>query len=257
MTRSAHTVALLRRMLVAAALLMPLPASAQLMPLLDDPTWGPSVRLTPYIGWAAGYDRDEAWTYRYNDGTLRGDAARFEVAGGPVVGLNAEYAVRGPFSALAGGAFLKRDDAVFQTAGGTDMMIFTGSSSVLLRLGASAQFRERESDLVLRRLAASAHVAPFVQFEKPEEISGINGTDLFDSATHFGINFGISGELPFASDRFALQGGLEDYFTWYDQDSLGRLPGFLNEDPRIVAVDVDTDARHQWVMRLGGSFRFR
>lgn len=253
MERPVFASALKRRALatLAALALLPAAAHAQLMPVMDEVSWGPKLRITPSFGWAAGSTREETWTVMA-DGAGVQYAVETELAGGPAAVLNIEYAVRGPWSVLLGGAYISRDVAGFLTENG-EPEGFTSSKTIALKAGVSLQLRESASELTLRRLGASAFVAPFFMLEMPDEVAGFEDTDLFDSANHFGVNFGVAGELPFANDRLALQVGIEDYLTFWDQASLARYPAWRFESD----ADADADPTHQWLIRAGISFRLR
>ena len=260
MQRPALAPALQRHALAIAAALLFAPAgvAGQLMPLQDDLLLNARLRITPSVGWATGVSREETW-FTANSTTEPGTHfARVELAGGPTAGLDIEYRFKGPFGLLLGGLFMQRDDAVF-TVGDGEALLFTGSNSVFAKAGFSARLHESESDLRLRRLGASAFVAPFYMLEMPQEIEGITDTELFDSASHFGVNFGVTGELPFASDRAAVQLAFEDFFTFWDKDAVARLGHYAvnNPDDPAALTTADLDPSHQWVIRAGISFRVR
>lgn len=236
---------------LAALALLPAAAHAQLMPVMDEISWGPKLRITPSVGWAPGITREETWNVLV-DGTPVIYAVETELAGGPAASLNFEYAVRGPWNVLIGGTYISRDVSGFMTASG-EPEGFTSSTSIAVKAGVSLQMRESDSELTLRRLGASAFVAPFFMMEMPDEVAGFEDTDLFETGNHFGVNFGIAGELPFANDRFALQLGLEDYLTFWDETSLARYPAWRFES----AAEADADMSHQWLLRAGISFRLR
>jgi hypothetical protein len=246
--------AALRRGLAAAlgiAVLLPGAAAAQ-APFPDEVYPLPALRITPFVGWAPGVTREESWSYVDEvDGSLR-ENVDMRLAGGPAVGLLAHFALRGPYSLLGGLTYVERDDAEFTVAGG-DTWVFTGSRNLLFRAGLGMDLRERD-DLTVRRLGAGVFAAPFYMLEMPQDIAGIEAPELTDAAHHFGLNFGVSGELPFAADRLALQLGFEDYLTLWNEGTLARLPDWVRNSPGSP-TEVDAELTHQWLVRAGLSFR--
>jgi hypothetical protein len=168
------------------------------------------------------------------------DHVEMRLAGGVAGGAVLQFPVLGPFSLLGGVAWVDRDDAEFSIGG--ERWVFTGSGNVLVKVGLGLELRDPGDDMAIRRLAAGVFVAPFYAVELPKKIATIQDSDLFDAASHIGVNFGVTGELPFARDRFALQLGLEDYLTFWSGDSLQRLPDWLHDAAGTV---VDADPTHQ------------
>ena len=84
---------------------------------------------------------------------------------------------------------------------------------------------------------------------------GKPASDLFATARHFGLNFGATGELPFAHDRLAFQLGIEDYLTFWNETQLQRLPDWLRDAPAGNGTAVEADATSQWLLRAGFTFR--
>ena len=240
----------------ATVLLLPSAVGAQLMPLEGDTHQTDRLRVTPFAGWVAAITREESWHYRDAAGTAVSDRADMMLAGGPVAGLVVEVAWRGPFRLLAGAAYVDRDDTEFSVNGG-EPVVFTGSSNVLIKAGVGMELREEANQMTVRRLGAGAFLAPFYLLEMPKQIASIPDEQLFEAAHHFGVNLGVTGELPFAADRFAIQLGFEDYLTLWNGGALQRLPDWVREASGDNATEVDADLSHQWLVRAGVSFRFR
>ena len=236
-----------------AAVLLPASAFAQehAFGTVTAPAGG--IRITAFGGWATGATRKESWTYADGSGGTVRDHVQMRLAGGVAGGAVLQFPVLGPFSLLGGVAWVDRDDAEFSINGG-ERWVFTGSGNVLVKAGLGMALRDPGDDMAIRRLAAGVFVAPFYAVELPKEIATIQDSDLFDAASHIGVNFGVTGELPFARDRFALQLGLEDYLTFWSGDSLQRLPDWLHDAAGTV---VDADPTHQLLLRAGISLRLR
>lgn len=243
-----------RRLLALVALLLPAAAAAQAPMASGGNTRGTA--LAPYIGWATGTTRDETWTYTDGAGAVVRDRVEMHLAGGFAAGLNLQFPVAGPLGLVGGAVYVDRADARFSINGGEDW-IFTGSRNVLVKAGLAVNLSQGADPMTVRRLGAGLFVAPFYMFEKPQQIATIEDSPLFDSAHHYGVNFGVSGELPFARDHFAVQLALEDYLTFWDEAQLQRLPDWLHNAPVANATTVAAEATHQWVFRAGLTVRFR
>lgn len=247
-------------LLLAALLLAPAAAGAQLAPLPDEFARGPKLRLTPYLGWALETDREETWLVARQDGQVVFANVDATLAGGPVAGVTLEYAFSGRWNLLVGGAFMSRDvggftldTAVARALSDTTVQSFTSSKSVLAKAGISLQLYDRDPGLKVRRLGASLFVAPFYMLDMPDQVAGFEGHALFDSSNQFGVNFGATGEWPFANDRLAFQVGVEDYLTVWSDEVLSRWTEFRYG----AGAAAEADPSHQWVLRAGLSFRFR
>jgi len=232
---------------MAAGLLVPATIAAQAAPL---PSTG-GILVTPFVGWATGTTRNEVWTYPDGSGATVRDEVAMNLAGGLALGAVLQLPVRGAFSLLGGVTWIDRDDASFSIGGG-EAWVFTGSTSLLAKAGFGLQLGAADDAMAVRRLRAGMFLAPFYMIEKPREIPGIDDSGLFDTASHFGVNLGLTGELPFAGDRLALQVGVDDYLTFYRTDPLRRLPDWLHAAP---GTTVEVDATHQWLVRAGISLR--
>jgi hypothetical protein len=247
--------AALRRALAAAlgtAILLPAAAGAQAPGFPDDVYPVPALRIVPFVGWAPGVTREESWRYADEQGVAVRENVDMRLAGGPAAGVLAHFALNGPFSLVGGALYLERDAAEFTIDGG-DTWVFTSTRNVLLKAGLGMELRERD-ELMARRLGAGVFVAPFYMLELPDDIAGIEGEALTDPVHHFGLNLGVTGELPFMQDRLALQLGFEDYLTLWNEGALERLPDWVRNAP-TSPTEVSTELSHQWLVRAGLSFR--
>jgi len=248
-----------RRSLIAAfaaLLAFPSPASPQVMKLMDDPTWMPKIRITPFIGYLTAVDRTEEWAF--SNATQQGSVlAEMQLAGGKAVGVNADVSLRGPFGVSAGLAFASRDESVFGVSSAGDVLRVDGNNVFSARLGGGLVLREGEGDLTLRRLNASVFAGGVVMHERPK--NNLSTADFVDAATSFGLNFGLSAELPFHEDRLALQLGAEDNVMWWsdNQSEMIAMQYFIEKQnaPRETAVSIGSS--QTWLLRAGLSMRFR
>jgi hypothetical protein len=244
-------------LVAAIALICAVPSAtnAQLMPLQDDPSWGPRLRITPFVGYLPSVTRHERWVH--TDGSETTDLrVDYNLNSATAIGLNGEVVMRGPWSALAGVMYASRGDSDFALSSGGEFEI-NGSRFLFARAGASYALREKETELTMRRLSASVTVAPFYMREMPRS-EGVENLEVFDPSNHFGLSVGIAGELPFARDRMSLQLGVEDYATWWSSGALRRLPdSFFSEGASATAsTRVDSDVSNVWLIRAGLSYRW-
>ena len=93
--------------------------------------------------------------------------------------------------------------------------------------------------------------------EMPRAEVDFEDSAVFRDSDHFGLSIGATGELPFATDRLALQLGVDDYITFWNGDALARLPAAFFDDAGTGTTSrSDADVSHQWVFRAGLSLRF-
>jgi hypothetical protein len=249
-----------RRVLAAAIALLcanTVAANAQLMPLQDDPSWGPRIRVTPFVGYLPSVTREETWIHN-SAGTNTFVDTDYRLASGTAIGLNGEIALHGPWSAMAGVMYGSRGSSEFDVISTGEQFQINGSRFLFARAGASLVLREKETELTLRRLSASVFAAPFYMREMPRSQLGFANANVFDPSNHFGLSIGATGELPFAKDRMTLQVGVEDYATLWSEGALRRLPdSFFNDATAGASTRVETDVSHQRMIRAGLSYRWR
>jgi len=230
--------AMARRLLAAAfaaVLLAPAAATAQLMPLQDDPFWTPRFRITPFVGYLTAVDREETWTSEGERSTVI-----MHTAGATMVGANLEMLLSGKWGVTAAAAFGPRGETTVEFFDDGSNFLVEGSNIFLARVAGSFSLREQPDELTMRRLNATVFAGGVAMMERPRDEP--TGEQALDNAFHFGVNTGINGELPFASDRFALQLGVENNFMWWGSQS----------DLRTASEVANT-----WLLRGGISFRFR
>ena len=239
-----------RRVLLAALAVVacaPAPTSAQLVPMQDQPFTN-QLRIMPFLGYMTSLIRTEEWA---EEATPQFASVDYEMAGGGAVGLNIDVPLGTRFGLTALGAYARRDETLFTVLETDDIYQIDGSDFILGRLGVAVHLTESVSELVTRRLGASVWLGAAVMHEMPRnELGG----DFLENLTHFGANFGFSGDIPFAENRFALSIAAEDnVMFWSESTNLAYEYFGQPGDPALTSVDVDWS--HAWLFRVGLTFR--
>lgn len=245
-----------RRVLIAAlAVVMLVPqgsASAQLVPLQDEPFWTARLRVTPFVGYLTSVVRTEEWLHA---GTSPQYAQiDFELAGGGAAGLGIDIPLANRVGLSGMAAYASRGESVFTVLETEDVYRVDGANYIIGRLGLAVHLREPVSELVRRRLGASIWVGGVVMHERPKNSLGTG--DFLENVTQYGANFGFSGEMPLGSDRIALQIGAEDNVIWW-KETTALAYEFFGQPGQPEATAVNRDLSHVWLFRVGLSFRMR
>jgi hypothetical protein len=249
-----------RRVLAAAfvaTVMLPGAGSAQMVPLQDDPSWTPRLRITPFVGYLTSSSRVDQW-FSTGSSTEIDRTVDVEVGGGMSAGLVGTLALKGPWGVTAMAAYGSREALIFAPDDG-ELFELDGDNNIFYgRAGVNLWLIEEAGELTMRRLNASAFAGVTVMHERP---SNQLVSDLIGSGTHLGVNVGIEGEYPFASDRFALQLALEDNIMWWDETQAGNLAFAFIDDgsgnftrAQTTAVTASSNA---WLIRAGISIRLR
>jgi hypothetical protein len=249
-----------RRVLIAAlaaALVLPASAAAQLFPGAGPAgldAWGPRYRITPFIANLTSIDRLEEWTFQ-DDNNFVYMQSDVSIGRGTGFGLHLEAPVRGSFGVSAAAGYARRGETLFTVLETGDMRRVDGMNVLFARVGPSYHMLGEQSEIVLRRLAASAFAGAVVMHERPRNRLGTG--DLLSNATHFGLNLGVSGELPFAEDRYAVQLGIENNMMFWNESALAALPFEYFGRPGTARsqTTLRTSMSHAWLLRAGLSMR--
>ncbi len=238
----------------AATLFIPLTASAQLMPLQDEQPWGARVRITPFVGLAPAVTRVERYLVDL-DGLLSEGAYETDLGSGSAAGAQIEIRAMDRFSLILGGTYIHRGETVeFAEQTGT----FTrrnGSDFLMARAGLAMRLKEGVSEMQLRQLTASLFVAPTYIREMPRPDARVESILLEDIST-WGVTFGLDAEVPLGSERLAAQVGIEDALTFWNEDELAARNDALFALGGLDSVtEVETELTHQWLIRVGLTFR--
>jgi len=230
-----------------AGLLAATSASAQLPTRPIDP--GPRLRITPFVGQAPQFERDERWTL--SNGMLNGTVAmQTSFASGSAVGGVLDARLTERFGFVASGVYISRKATVdFETGD-----VAPGSNFLLAKAGISLRLHEPISEMQMRQLTASIFAAPALVREMPKEDLSLADPTLDDPINHYGLNLGVETEIPLNGNSIALQLAAEDFIVWWNESELAER---LDAGAGLSGSVVDTDPSHMWVFRAGLTFRVR
>ena len=242
--------------MMAIAFLPGIGAAQSFMPDLGRPAYGPRIRITPFIGQAPSLSRLERWTVTGIG--LPGGVNDYDVelASGPAAGVSLEVLVIDRLAFIGSVALVSRGgtreysstDAVFYNYGGSNFLLAKGA--VALRLN------EQVSDLQVHSLTATIFAGPAYIREMPK--SDASTPDMLQAAmVHWAVNVGANAEIPLGWDALSLQGGVEDYYTWWNNAEVARRNDAYNRTVNGLTTStvVEADPSHMWLFRVGLSFR--
>jgi hypothetical protein len=210
--------------LLAALLVFPAAAEAQLRPIGEPNRWGPRFRITPFIGFMPAFERTEDWVAQDEAEVIRVRTIQ-EIGSGIAFGLNLEAAARRADSACLRAARTRRGTAlIFDGRRPTLPYQIDGNHVYLGRagihhapdggpVGAGAAAGERVGVRGRRRRCTSGRATSL-------------GTADFHRERHAytASTWACRSSLPLGSDRFAVQVGAEDNIIWWDPEPAGE-PG--------------------------------
>jgi hypothetical protein len=243
---------------LAAGLMLPTVAAAQVRRTPVETNWNAKFRITPYVGFSPGF-KSKGTRAIYTGGAqpqLYSEYYEFDYAAGPVTGLSAEFQVAPRYSIVASAAWNNRNHTTVHEGDG-DLRLDNGSQFWFAKLGASLRMLEVEPDMQMRRINAAVFAGAALIREIPE--TSIFSTSAFTSgANHYGANVGAEAELPFANRKLAFQAALEDYLVFWSKDALYLR--YENETmnaygPEAIS-EISADRSNFLVMRVGLAFRF-
>jgi hypothetical protein len=241
--------------LLAVLTALPAAAAAQLPVLRSEPIWGPSIRVTPYAGFAPGFTRTEQRVSIHdNTAAVTFDEVDVSMASGLATGLAVEARIWNRFSLIGSALWLRRGDTEEYSLADDTFVEFSGSDMYMGKAGLAMRLREGDEEVQLRTMSAAFFVAPAVVVDEPRD--GLFSVSQ-EQMTLFALNYGVEGEMPLPDRRFAIQAQLEDFVIWWDDDQLRQRVDRLNEaEGRNVTTFLDARTSHMWLVRLGLSFRF-
>ncbi|MCI0436734.1 MAG: hypothetical protein L0271_24310 [Gemmatimonadetes bacterium] len=239
--------------LVAVAALPLVAHSQTVSSTLDRPVWGPRIRFTPFVGVAPAVTRTERWTV-----VLNGQAAvsdyDVELASGWGAGASLEVLAVERFAFIASGAYVSRGRTTEFSSELEDYLKHEGSNFILAKAGVAVRLREEVSELQLRSLTATVFAGPAWVREMPKD-DPFAPPALQDALSYWGFNFGADAEIPLGWRSLSIQGGVEDFYVFWDDDEFAaRNDAALGSGAQSV---VDTDPSHMWVFRIGLTFKAR
>lgn len=244
----------MKRVVTAAAMALiafPAFASAQAAAgTMDVPVWGPRIRVTPFVGHAAAVSRTERWSFASGG---QQSFARYDVdiASGWAGGASVEVQVVDALAFIGQGMFVTRGRTREESPDLGDRFEHEGSNFIMAKGALALRLREEVSELQLRTLTATVFAGPAWVREMPKDDDTADPITL-ESQSYWGLNFGVNAALPIGWDGVSLQGGVEDYFIWWNNDELAARNDALLGG--AITSTVDTDPSHMWVFRVGLSF---
>jgi hypothetical protein len=238
-------------LLAAVTLCAPVAAHAQDLELMPRHR----ISVSPWVGYRVGFTQTGQVSTTTND-TTRLSAFENEPAGGLAVGADIDWRVRGPWSVMAGFMTTQGVDATSTVVSdGTEEVVASHVNSMwAVKAGVALQLKEQQPDFRIHRPTASIFVMPALVYVDPDD-AGLSG-DLDDSYSQLALNFGFKGESPLFSPRVLFQLGMEDYFTFWNEDRPAER-FVAGSDDATAKAEYDIDPSHLLILRVGLSFHFR
>ncbi|MGH7500728.1 MAG: hypothetical protein ACREL7_03120 [Longimicrobiales bacterium] len=242
-----------RAIFAAAAALITLPAASSAQAVastMDVPVWGPRIRITPFVGHAASVSRTERWTFDIG-GQLSTARYDVDIAPGWAGGASIEIQVADALAFIGEGLYVTRGRTLEESPDVGDRFEHEGSNFVLAKGALALRLRERTSELQMRTLTATVFAGPAWIHEMPKD-DATSDPILLESQNYWAVNFGVNAQLPIGWEGVLLQGGVEDFLVWWNNDELAaRNDALLG--PGATSV-VETDPSHMWIFRVGLAF---
>jgi hypothetical protein len=234
----------------AATLVLPGVTEAQFQPLETDVRWSPGFRVNPFVGYLTAFTRAEEWVFQEGQ-EMAYVQSDVRIGGGPALGLHVETPLSGRFGLTAAGAYGSRSDTDFSVRQTGDVYRIDGAHVLMGRLGLALHLAEDVDELVVRRMNASLFAGGVVMHERPRDRLGSGAAQA--NGTHFGVNFGVSGEVPFANDRMAVQFGVEDNMMFWRQAPLSALAYAYFGQPGTTPASTIAkgETTHAFLLRAG------
>jgi hypothetical protein len=118
------------------------------------------------------------------------------------------------------------------------------------------RLREAVSEMQLRRMTATLFFGPAYVLEMPKDDIALDPV-MLDPIGHYGLNFGFDAEIPIAGGKVSLQGGMEDFFTWWNADTWAARNdrAYANDGFNTVSI-VEVNPSHMLLLRAGVSVKF-
>lgn len=245
-----------RAVFTVLALLATVPSAAAAQgTMTEEPLWGPSARITPFVGVAPSVGRTERWTVSYN-GAVSGGEYDVDLGAGPAVGAAFEIQMARRFALIGAGYFVTRGDTREYSQVAGEYITSEGSDFAMGKIALAVRLREAMSEMQLRLLTATVFAGPAYIREMPSD-QGISDA-LGESLSHWAANFGVDAEIPLGDGAIAIQLGVEDFLTFWNSDAIAdRYDAFFGELGLSTESTLETDVSNMIIVRAGLSFRFR
>jgi hypothetical protein len=245
-------------LVLAGLLLFPTVVSAQ----FREPFPYARVTVTPLIAYRFPYvTRVEGTVYTATE--VEFAEFRERRGGGTVLGGELEVRIVGPLSVVGGVGFAEPADNLVSTDGGPEDR-FVGPEVWYYSAGLSLRLPEPTPDYRRFPLVASLSVAPALVREVPQRSPLPPDHPQFvpspwSAISHRAVNVGFKSTLLLGTRHLALQFGLNDFITFWNDTELERQleeayrqpPLFLN-----VIADYNQGVSHVLQGHVGISFRY-
>lgn len=245
-----------RALALAGLVALPVSAAAQ-QPVVQTAEQARQLRqsrfaVTPFVGVRVPFSTGDEFLF-FDDEAVSSTLVRREHGGSPTAGVEGEYRVTGPWSAVGAVSFSPAGNDTYtitQRTGQRDLLSAGGSDMLFARLGVSLRLPEPVPDARRFHPAGFIVVAPALVHLR---------RDVGGSSTHPALNVGIQATAPIGrSRRLAFQLGLDDYITFWNTGTLARdderrFSGLFGEP---VRVDYNYSTTNLLMVRLGASFRY-
>ncbi len=244
-----------RQIVLALAALFALPAFA-----LSQEASAPARRITvsPFLGY--GFSYTQKGTTRLTEflpgppATTRSDVGPYErqVKGGVMVGLTADYDLRGPFGASVAFAYNKRgDETVSLDYYDVAPMYTAGSALWMARAAATMDLIQENTDLQIHHPTAQLFFGPAFMREVPAA-----GTR--PARNVLGLNGGANIELALPWKGYTVRGTFEDYMSHGSNDAVAVQLGsdLTSQGPNLTEAQMTHGLTNMYAVRIGLTYTF-
>lgn len=224
----------------------------------------PRVSITPFMGFRVGFDR-EIEEIVVTDSEFETQAiviseSLVDEEGTTVPGLEVDFRVAGPISVVGSVVYDPGGTGILRvlTEEVSQILSVESPESLLGKVGVGIWLRESEPDLRLSRPNAQIFFGVAVREMDGLDTPGVDVADgLDESSTSWGANFGFKGETPIWRDRLVFQFGVEDYWTFWDDELAERhIESTRGEFGDFVRASVESTSSHLFLIRAGVSLQF-
>jgi hypothetical protein len=239
---------------IAAAFIFPVTTSAQQFDYDGPTSWGPRLRVTPFVGFAPKLTRTEHWLFVGPNFSVE-EIYHVDLASGMAAGASVEMQVWDRFAIVGGATMISRGRTIESSEASSDRFQHAGSNFLLVKAAAAVRLREQASDLQVHSLSGTLFAGPALIREMPKSDANVPAPVLLDPLSYIGLNVGLDVQLPVVTDKLTFQAGVEDYwFHWNDAEMARR-----NDIAAGGSVQsyVESDPSHTFLMRAGFSLRVR
>lgn len=251
------------RCLAAALVLltsMPTLADAQIVRVGTEEAFAPGrIMVAPFAGYRYRYAATlDQVVEVFGEQTFL--AQRIEVDAAPVVGAALSVPLTGRFAVVGSAAYGfagSSQTITFSSEGSNASFSPEGGTFLFAKAGFSYQFLDTSPENAMRRVAATASVAPaLVRIDPPGAQADLTSDDAIN---HFGFAVSANGIIPLRPwPSLALDLGLEDFVTfWNTGEIASRFARDVGTElGTTVRTEVDADPTNIVMAHVGLRIRF-